>query len=67
MKEIIVFYRNDVIHINDVIDFKSYLRQQILINYTSFKSPYQNKANDASNKFLCGILAEMWANKHFYT
>ncbi len=59
MKKIIYFYRYDVINIDDVIDFKFCLRQQILINYISFKSPCQNKANGASSKSLCGIAAEI--------
>ncbi len=45
MKKIIVFYRYDVMNIDDVIDFKFCFRQQILLNYISFESPCQNKAN----------------------
>ena len=65
MKKIIVFYRYDVINIDDVIDFKFCLRQQILINCISFESPCQNKANGASSKSLCHIVAEIWVLKHF--
>ena len=61
-EKIIVFYRYDVINIDDAIDFKFCLRQQIQINYTSFKSPHQNKANGASIKSLCGIVAEISEN-----
>ena len=54
MKKIIVFYRYDVKNIDDVIDFKFCLRQQILINYISFESPAQKKGNGASGQVsLC--------------
>ncbi len=66
-EKIIVFYRYDVINIDDVIDCKFCLRQQIEIDYISFKSPFQDKANDASSKSLCIISNRKKALKLFNT
>ena len=53
------FFRCDVIDIDDVIDIRFCLRQQMWINYISFESSNQEKANDVSCTIVNAISSEI--------